>query len=198
MKKSAVIYDSDSDQELSPPKRKVPASKSRSSVSTKSSSTKYKSVLTPSPIKKATTVSDFFGSSPIQRSNKVTPKKPRLASEQHEDMDFKQTLEQLDQEHKTPTKSLRTDSIKSTDKPSPSRRSPRIYKMDVSPAMKKGKGLASKVAEKVRANSKILVEDTPDRGQGERSGSRSSVTMVEETPVRHTSRQLKSSVSRNV
>ncbi|XP_071804350.1 replication factor C subunit 1-like isoform X2 [Asterias amurensis] len=194
MKKTAVIYDSESDEETLPKKRKVPASKSPISVSTKSSSTKK--VLSPSPVKKkVTTVSDFFGASPIQRSSKVTPKKPRLGSEQHEDVDFKQTLEQLDQEHKTPTKSLRTDSIKSTDNSSPSRRSPRIYKMDVSPAMKKGKGLASKVAEKVRANSTILVENTPERGQGERSSSRSKVTVVEETPVsvRQTSKHRKSS-----
>ncbi|XP_022092745.1 replication factor C subunit 1-like isoform X2 [Acanthaster planci] len=193
MKKSAIIYDSESDEE--PRSSKGKGSTVSKSSNSPSKAASKKKVLTPSPKQKVTTVSDFFGSSPIQRSTKkvtakkpeleieITPKKPRLAVEHHDDPDFQKTLELLDEDHTTPTKNRRTDDLKSAEKPSPSRRSPRIYKMDVSPALKKGKGIASKIAEKVKSNSKTLVEETPERGQGERSHSRSKVT-VEETPQR--------------
>ncbi|XP_038051996.1 replication factor C subunit 1-like isoform X1 [Patiria miniata] len=202
IKKSAVIYDSDSDEEPTSSKGK---GKTGSSSSKAASSKQSKKLLSPSPPKqKVITVSDFFGSSPVQRSAKkvpakkqeldieITPKKPKLTVEQHDDPDFQETLELLDKDHKTPTKKLRTEDIKSAEKPSPSRRSPRIYKMDVSPALKKGKGLASKIAEKVKATSKTLVEETPERGEGERSRSRSNV-IVEETPQRPSNRRAQTS-----
>ncbi|XP_041465864.1 replication factor C subunit 1-like [Lytechinus variegatus] len=157
MKKSNIIYDSDSDDE--PPKTKTP-------VKPADSKTSKGQAKLPQPTpekKKPTSVIDFFGSSPVQRSAKKSTrkdqpirnggsKKPKLEKEEHDDDDFEATLRMMD-EDKSPPKEDKKG---------------------------KGKGLASKLAAKVKAGS--LVPETPDR-EKPKERPRSVETTIKDTPL---------------
>ncbi|XP_030830290.1 replication factor C subunit 1 isoform X1 [Strongylocentrotus purpuratus] len=159
MKKSNIIYDSDSDSD--DPKSK----KTKTLVKQTESKTSKGPTKLPQPTpekKKATSAIDFFGNSPVQRSvkkpaRKVQPltnggaKKPRLEMEEHDDEDFQATLRMMDQDESPPKE----------DKPA------------------KGKGLASKLAAKVKAGS--LVPDTPDR-EKQKERSRYTEPTIQDTP----------------
>merc|ERR1712080_328319 len=106
-KAKALQIDSDSDEDSPVKKAKVtvesPKTKIKPKPEVKSPNTKIK----PKPEVKSTSVGSFFGSAPIKRSDaKVLAKKKVEARdfEMHDDKDFLETLDQLDEVGATPTK----------------------------------------------------------------------------------------------
>ncbi|KAJ8020368.1 Replication factor C subunit 1 [Holothuria leucospilota] len=189
-KKGGVIFDSDSDSDDAKTSSKnsaKPLSKTNGSSFKKQCTLQLKK--TPSPVKrKEIDVASFFGSSPVQRSNKrtgkdgdqkrVTPKPSvPMELEDHSDEDFQETLEKLDKKNTVSRKNesaasklankMRTAKVLAPETPEtePQRRSPRKHiKQETPTKSKKAKAEEVEKAvkkEQTKASPKIEIKHKP-------------------------------------
>ncbi|KAG1680896.1 hypothetical protein GQR58_012083 [Nymphon striatum] len=162
-----LASDSDSDENNTtmPSKKKRKAAESSPKKKTPTKSKKPDSTKRKSPIKKPTTVDDFFGSALVVQSKvksktkKVLDVKPSLKkSEKHDDEDFDKTLKQVDENELAP-KSKKLNGHKSYVRPKNETEATDVVPKSPIPNDKKVKtDIASKLSKKAKASIKKEIE----------------------------------------
>ncbi|XP_069105828.1 replication factor C subunit 1-like [Argopecten irradians] len=179
-KKTGIVFMDDSDDE-SPKKSTLDSFVKTPSPQKVKPKAETKKAETKTPVN----VSDFFGSSSVQRSDRKTVVLKRKLEEDeeiHDDDDFEKTLAQLDnaQKSKKPRLSSETSPSKTTTSDTPS------------PSGKLSSKLAAKAKEysketlKVKEEKKVLVPETPEPKQVAKKSSPVKVSPKKASPVQFT------------